>query len=147
MKIIVPMLLLFFAGAGFADDITTTDGKTYKGVEITKTEPDGITIMSDSGVEKIPFTSLPKDLQAKYGYDPDKAAAYAAQDAATQSQLFQANEKALKQKIAADNALAAGKPDDDAAKGPKCRVMMVVQEKTDDGVLLWPGPPGEFHDP
>ena len=73
----------FFCAASFAlavgamaDDIKTLDGKEYKGVTVSRTEPDGIVVVTDSGIEKIPFSNLPRDVQKKYGYDPAKAALY-----------------------------------------------------------------------
>ena len=66
-------------------------GKQYTNVTITRIEPDGITVMTDSGVEKISFSNLPAEIQKKYGYDADKAANYASVDAQVQHQMFQAN--------------------------------------------------------
>lgn len=53
--------------------LTTTDGRTYTAVTITKMEPDGIRIAHESGTAKIPFTKLPEALQKQHGYDPAKA--------------------------------------------------------------------------
>jgi len=69
-------LCIFAACAAFADDFKTTDGKEYKNVTVTKVEPDGLTIESDSGIEKIPFAVLSKEIQQKYNYDPAKEAAF-----------------------------------------------------------------------
>ena len=71
--------------------ITTTDGKIYTGVTITKADPDGIRIMHEAGSAKIPFEKLPEALRAKYGYDVAKATEFrrnqAAKDEATEKAM------------------------------------------------------------
>jgi hypothetical protein len=64
-------------------EITTLDGKTYKGVTVQRVDPDGLTVGyaaagGGTGAAKIKFKNLPDDLQRQYKYDPDKAAAYEA---------------------------------------------------------------------
>lgn len=70
-----------FASMAFAENaptnITTASGLVYTNCRITRTEPDGITIMSAKGIAKIAFTNLPTDVQAVYNYDPTNAAKYA----------------------------------------------------------------------
>lgn len=63
-----------------AADLKVGD-RTYIGYEITKVEPDGITISHSEGIAKIPFSDLPEAIQKQHGYDPAKAARYAAQSA------------------------------------------------------------------
>lgn len=67
---------LLFAGIAAAEDLTTTDGKLYKNVTVTKVEPDGLSISHETGTAKLLFTKLPEDLQRKHGYDPAKAEAF-----------------------------------------------------------------------
>jgi hypothetical protein len=83
--------LFVLAFGVLADDFKTLDGKDYKGVTISRVEPDGIMVATDSGIEKIPFTNLPKDVQKKYGYDPAKAAKYqkAVYDAYVQKKIHE----------------------------------------------------------
>jgi hypothetical protein len=57
--------------------ITTADGKTYTGVKLVGSEPDGITIIYSDGGAKISFQNLPVDLQKRFGIDPNKAEIYA----------------------------------------------------------------------
>ena len=62
-------------------EITTLDGKIYKGVTVQRVDPDGLTIGyaaagGGTSAAKIKFKNLPGDLQQQYKYDPDKAAAY-----------------------------------------------------------------------
>ena len=57
-------------------DITTKSGVAYTNCTITRVEPNGITVLHAVGIAKIPFTELPKELQAKYNYNPTNAVAY-----------------------------------------------------------------------
>ena len=67
----------------FAEDFTTIDGKKLEGVTVTRVEPDGIVVMTDSGIEKVAFARLPVEVQKKYGFDPAKAAQFQQQRAGT----------------------------------------------------------------
>jgi histone H3/H4 len=87
MKLLIPIILcicLLRLNCAVAEPITfkTTDGKIYEKVTITKADQDGISIETDSGIEKIPFQRLPTELQKKFGYDPAKAAQQAQEAAA-----------------------------------------------------------------
>ena len=70
------LIILSACVSAFADDFTTTDGKKFEGVTVTRIEADGIMVMTDSGIAKIFFAKLPEDVQKKYGYDPAKAAQF-----------------------------------------------------------------------
>lgn len=61
------------------DLLTTNDGRVYRTVILSKVEPDGIRIRHEDGAAKILFHKLPPELQKKYGYNPEKAAAFIAQ--------------------------------------------------------------------
>src|SRR4029077_5020422 len=50
-------------------------GTTYKNIEITAVEWDGIRIIHSSGAARIPSEQLPEALQKKYHYDPGRVAA------------------------------------------------------------------------
>ncbi|WP_035604465.1 hypothetical protein [Haloferula sp. BvORR071] len=69
-------LVLLGLAAARAEDLTTTDGKTYKAVTVTKVEPDGLSISHEEGTAKVPFTKLPEEVRRLHGYDPEKADAY-----------------------------------------------------------------------
>lgn len=58
-------------------DIRTSSGVTYTKCKITKTEPDGISVLHSKGVAKIPFTNLSREYQKKFNYDPTNATVYA----------------------------------------------------------------------
>jgi hypothetical protein len=74
-----------------ADDFKTVGGKEYKDATVTHVEPDGIVVKTKSGISKVYFVELPKEVQQRFNYDPQQAAAYsAAQNAAMQKTSEQA---------------------------------------------------------
>src|SRR5437879_1013049 len=86
----VIILIGCFTSIALADDFKTTNGKEYKNVAVSRVEPDGIVLTTNFGISKVYFTELPKDVQERFHYDPEKAAAaHAAQLAAVR----QANER------------------------------------------------------
>jgi len=66
---------------------------------VSRVESDGIMLTSSSGISKVYFTELPKDVQERFHYDSAKGAAYSAQEGANQEALRQQTEVA-KRKIA-----------------------------------------------
>ena len=74
--------LVSFVSTAVADDFTTTNGREHKDATVTRIEPDGIVIKSKSGITKVYFTELPKEIQERFKYDPQKASAYSAEQAA-----------------------------------------------------------------
>lgn len=83
-----------------AEDITLTDGTTYKNVTVTKTEPDGLRIIHSDGGGKVLFTQLPVTLRQKYHYDPVAAQKYSDEQAAKRQAEV---DRLLKQAEAAAN--------------------------------------------
>src|SRR6516164_11809204 len=79
---VLTFLILCSTSAAFAEDFKTVNGKEYKDATITRVEPDGIIVKTNSGVTKVYFTELPKDGQEHFHYDSDKAASYSAGQAA-----------------------------------------------------------------
>lgn len=55
-----------------AEDFKTQNGKEYKNALVSRVEPDGIVIVTKSGISKIYFIELPKEVQKRFGYDTDK---------------------------------------------------------------------------
>ena len=53
--------------------------KHTKTPEVSRVEPDGIILKTKSGISKVYFTELPKDVQQRFGYDVDKARQYEAE--------------------------------------------------------------------
>jgi thiol-disulfide isomerase/thioredoxin len=98
MKIIT-FLFLCFAAVALADDFKTVDGKEYKNVTISRIEPDGVVLITNSGISKVYFTELPKAVQERFHYDAAKAAGYSANQAAIQ-EAFQKQQEELRRKLA-----------------------------------------------
>jgi len=68
---------------------STITGKKYENVKVMRVMPDSIQVMSSSGINRISMAELPEDLQTRFGYDPEKAASFARQDAARQNAIRQ----------------------------------------------------------
>ena len=86
---LLPVLLLLSIAMAQAENFTLNDGTVYKNVTLSRVEPDGIMVVTKTGIVKLFFTQLPKDVQEKYHYDPKKAEAFrfrldAARDAAAE---------------------------------------------------------------
>ena len=75
------ILLLSFAAAAFSEDFKAINGKEYKDATITRVEPDGVVVKTNSGITKVYFSELPKDVQEHFYYDAEKAASYSAEQA------------------------------------------------------------------
>ena len=69
----VACLVLCITSVAVADDFTTTRGKEYKNVSVSRIEPDGIVLKTKSGISKIYFVELPKDVQERFHYNPAKS--------------------------------------------------------------------------
>src|SRR5262245_54136700 len=62
------MSLVVSASLGLADDFKTTKGKEYKNATVSRVEADGIVIKTKTGISKIYFVELPKDVQERFHY-------------------------------------------------------------------------------
>ncbi len=91
------ILLLSFASAALSEDFKTVNGKEYKDATITRVEPDGIVLKTTSGITKVYFTELPKDVQEHFHYDSGKAASYSAEQAATYTAYQEQQEERRRQ--------------------------------------------------
>jgi hypothetical protein len=58
-----------------AEDFKTTNGKEYKDATITRVESDGIVLRTKTGISKVYFIELPKDVQEKFHYGQAKPSA------------------------------------------------------------------------
>src|SRR6266516_6797842 len=76
-KATLAILAALCAPIALADDFKTIDGKEYKNVTVNRVEPDGIVLKSKSGISKVYFVELPKEVQERFHYDPGKATAQA----------------------------------------------------------------------
>jgi len=57
------VLIVCVASIALADDFKAIDGKEYKNVKVKRVEPDGIVLVSKSGISKVYFVELPKEVQ------------------------------------------------------------------------------------
>src|SRR5437588_6135824 len=96
------ILIVCFTSIALADDFKTNDGKEYKNVKVSRVEPDGIVLITKSGISKVYFTELPKEVQERFHYDAAKAATYSAEQAASQD-AFQSQQAELRRKLAEEN--------------------------------------------
>jgi len=88
----VPLFLIVavcFASIALADDFKTIDGREYKKVKVSRVEPDGIVLITKSGISKVYFTELPKEVQERYHYNPQEAAEFTAQSVERNRQFLQ----------------------------------------------------------
>lgn len=99
---IVTFLALGFASVALADDFKLLDGKEYKNATVSRVEPDGIVLVTSSGISKVYFTELPKDVRDRFHFNPMKAAVYTARLNATQ-EAAQKQREELRRKVAEQN--------------------------------------------
>src|SRR5947208_16282033 len=60
------ILATLFASFALAEEFKTANGKEYKDATITRVEPDGIVLKTKSGVTKVYFSELPKEVQERF---------------------------------------------------------------------------------
>jgi thiol-disulfide isomerase/thioredoxin len=84
---VVAFLILCIATVALADDFKTVQGKEYKNVTVSRVEPDGIVLKSKSGISKVYFVELPKEVQERFHYNPAIASAYSAQQTVNQARM------------------------------------------------------------
>ena len=63
---IVAILAALSLSLALADDFKTINGKEYKNVTVSRVEADGIVIKTNTGLSKIYFAELPKDVQERF---------------------------------------------------------------------------------
>ena len=75
MKNWQPALAILVALSGslvLGEDFKTVNGKEYKDATVIRVEGDGIVLKSKTGISKVYFIELPKDVQEKFHYGPAK---------------------------------------------------------------------------
>jgi hypothetical protein len=75
------------ASVALAEDFKTTEGKEYKNVTVSRIEPDGIVLRTKSGISKLYFVELPKEVQERFHYNVAIATAYSVQQAVNRATL------------------------------------------------------------
>ena len=72
--ITIATLATVFVSLALAEDFKTVSGKIYKDATISHVEADGIVIRTKTGISKIYFVELPKDVQERFHYGSAAAA-------------------------------------------------------------------------
>lgn len=122
MKLVALLSSLFIitACARAGETFTTITGQQFTDVTIAAVEPDGLKLVTDAGIVKLPFRDLSPDIQKRYHYDPAAAAQYAAavhQGQAANSQRAQAEwAQAQTAKAGAEIQLATQQAQADATR-------------------------------
>jgi len=127
---IIAILAALSASLALAQNFQTINGKQYKNASVIHVEPDGITIKFSGGISKIPCEEITKADQQRFNCcDPQKAVAYAAEQAAAIQRTNQEMQRAEveKQKVEAEKRKALeGTRQVQSAKG-------VSQQNTENG--------------
>jgi len=84
---VVSCLILCFTTVAVADDFKLVTGKEYKNVIVIRVEPDGIVLKTKSGISKVYFVELPKDVQERFHYNAAIGSAYSAQQSVNRSTM------------------------------------------------------------
>jgi hypothetical protein len=93
--------------ASDAEEFKLANGKIVRG-DLSRIEPDGLVLMTDAGVEKIPFLMLPEETQKRFGFDLKKADAFRAQQSAVRQQLLEQQAAAIRDRAARVEILEKG---------------------------------------
>ena len=158
------ILIVCFASIALADDFKTISGKEYKNATVTQIDPDGIVVKTKSGISKLYFQELPKDVQQRFSYDPQNASTFSAQQAAAYAAANQKGqqEQQKQQEAAArqQNAAAAQGAQQLAAYNPgqslqdsymvlqqqENALLQQIREANKPGAAYWVGR-REYHHP
>src|SRR5438270_9643173 len=95
-KYLFIFLLALITRGLFAEDFKAIDGKEYKNVTVSRVEADGIVLTSSSGISKVYFTELPKEVQERFHYDQAKSTAYSAEQNARLEALQKQQEEVMR---------------------------------------------------
>jgi hypothetical protein len=60
------VLAVLFASLAFSEDFKTTSGKVYKDATVSRVEADGIELKTKTGISKVYFVELPKEVQERF---------------------------------------------------------------------------------
>jgi hypothetical protein len=120
------ILAAISASLALADDFRTINGKEYKDVKVSRVEPDGIVLITKTGISKVYFIELPKDVQERFHYDSAKAAQF---NAAEQAAAAHSNAAAAQQQQQ-QQALA------ELARAQKYRIQGRVQRNANGGLIV-----------
>ena len=69
------ILAVLAASLALAEDFKAINGKEYKDATVSRVEPDGIVLRMKSGIVKLYFSELPKEVQERFDHGDAKTAA------------------------------------------------------------------------
>ena len=82
------LVLSLLTCAASGEDLKLSDGTVLRRVRVLEVKPDSLILLHDGGETMTDLGKLPKQIRARYGYDPRKAAAHREREAAArQSKL------------------------------------------------------------
>lgn len=124
MKMILFLGVVLASAVGFALDITTLDGKTYKNVIVISANPVALNIGYQTKdkvdvIKGIPFTNLPEDIRKKYGYTKEKADKFI-----SKTKAYEKKEITEARKFAVENAKMQKEINQDALIYDNLRAML-----------------------
>jgi len=99
---VLTLFILCFTSAAVAEDFTTVNGKEYTEATVTRVDPDGIVVKTKSGITKLYFTELPKEVQERFHYDSAKAASYSSEQTANYTAYQKQQEETQRRQAEAD---------------------------------------------
>jgi hypothetical protein len=67
-KTIIAIMAALSVSLAMAEDFKTNNGKEYKDATVTSVEADGIVLRTKTGITKVYFVELPKDVQERFHY-------------------------------------------------------------------------------
>jgi hypothetical protein len=67
-KATIVILAKLFVALALAEDFKTVSGKIYKDATISHVEADGIVLRTKTGISKVYFVELPKEVQERFHY-------------------------------------------------------------------------------
>ena len=65
---ILAVLFISSESLALAEDFKTINGKEYKDATVMRVEMDGVVLRTKTGISKVYFAELPKDVQEKFHY-------------------------------------------------------------------------------
>ena len=86
------------ASLALADDFKTATGKQYKNATVSRVEPDGIVLRNKSGVSKVYFVELPKEVQERFHYNIQTPVADSAEQNANLDTIQKRREETIRQR-------------------------------------------------
>ena len=135
---VLTFLILCVTSIAFSEDFKTVNGKEYKDATVTRVDPDGVVVKTKSGITKVYFTELPKEVQERFHYDSEKAASYSAEQTANYTAYQKQQEEIQRQQQSADAKNSAARAEQQAAANHTqgLQTRYAALQKQEDDLLL-----------